>query len=137
MTNKQFHRLKKQWLAEGYRIGKKQAQLNEVAPIIAAAIPVVTWLIRQIITGLVIDLGVSLVKKIIKSPDKKEASKNAFKEMFFAALKKAPKDKIKTITFDNLKLIAKPINKKLSEADGYIEPSDKELQQMFDEFKGK
>lgn len=29
MTNRQFHRLKKQWLAEGYRMGKRRAQLNE------------------------------------------------------------------------------------------------------------
>lgn len=29
MTNKQLHRLKKQWLAEGYRMGKRRAQLNE------------------------------------------------------------------------------------------------------------
>lgn len=166
MKKARLHELKKQWIAEGYRVGMKDIksgkveQVNEVAPIIAAAARVagpalvrgaaalgrnalkaLTPAIKQAFTKVLPQLlkknAPKLAAQVSKTAgNKAAASKGAFKKLMYQALEQVPVEELVNMTADKISEYAsKPINSELSKADGYVAPSDKEVQSMLDEYK--
>lgn len=138
-------RLKRKWMAEGarraYHVAKAQ-QLNEVAPLIAAAarlaLQALKWFAVTVLPELIREYGPEMIEKIKNSENKEETSKSAFKKMLYASLDKIPADKLANIAADKLASAGKKnINKELSKAEGYVAPSDKEIIKMVQQYKSQ
>lgn len=183
MTNKQLHRLKKQWLAEGYRKGLSEYnRLDEAIPgagliwqgakfgakkvakvagkyllkgargSIKALKPTgkMLWkgtksllkqatidLLKETLSDLLKSKGAEYAQQITKTTKGKAAtSKNAFQKLFYEALAKIPYEEAINLTVDSLsENIIQGIDGALSQADGYVSPTDKEVEQMLNEYK--
>lgn len=134
--------MKRKWMAEGMRKGYRAAkaqQLNEVAPLIAAAarlgLQALKWFVVTILPDLIREYGPKMIESIKNSPNKEKASKSAFKKMLYAALDKVPAEKLSNLAADKLASSGKSINKELSKAEGYVAPSDQEVKKMVEEYK--
>lgn len=142
MTGRQLHRLKKQWLAEGYCSAVKdfsKGQINESwAALARAAWPVIRWICVNILPDLIREYGPQLIEKIKNSEDKEATSKSAFKKMLYASLDKVPADKLANLAADKLAASgSKSINKELSKAEGYVAPSTAEVTKMVEQYKAE
>lgn len=165
MTNRQLHRLKKRWLAEGYFAAvHNTSQLNEGwASAIGKSLGkgaksllkgagraavkhgktalkhLVIEMLADTLPSLLKEKGTQLARKIsATSQDKAKASKNAFAQLMYTALAKIPIEDAINLTVDELSdSLVHKINGKLSEADGYVSPSEEEVEDILNAYKAK